>query len=855
MKYLGEHLWIGIIGQWAVLLAFTASLFSLYAYVKALLIQRKAVANQATAFGNSYTGWITLGRNAFYIQTLCIITIFSVLFFALATHKYEYFYVFNHSSNDLEPKYLLSCFWEGMEGSFLLWSFWNSLLGVVLTRTAKYWESPVMTVFAATQIITASFTLGIYLFDLRIGSNPFVLLRNETAAPIFQQANYLSQIKDGNGLNALLQNYWMVIHPPVLFLGFSSVLVPFAYATGSLLLKDFKTWVKPVLPWALFSTGILGLGIMMGAMWAYESLNFGGFWAWDPVENASMVPWLVAVSGIHTALIYKSTGRSLRSTYVFMILAYVLVLYSSFLTKSGILQNSSVHAFTDKGASIFYHLLIKVLLYLVLPFVLFFKHLKKIPVVKKEEHISSREFWMFIGSLLFFTAGMIIIIQTSWPAIGSKLMNALVSIIPSLEDKVPTMPSAMGENQEYQYNKIQIWIAIFAGLFTAVTQYLKYKNTESGFLTKKIWGPTVAAIIIAISISVFGGINYLKYGAGFMAAIHVAIFAAVYATVANASYIVTGIKGKLSHAGGSIAHVGFGILLIGILVASAKKTVVSYDTTLLSQTIIKDNPNEKANENITLIKGMNVPVGKNIFERGNTVFSADTLDGHKYVIGYTGKTKDGNRTFFDINFQKISTGETFTLSPHAIDNNKGSEGVSSNPDAKHYWNKDLFVYLTYISEPDATKDTSTFKNVEMGKGDTIPYTKGSIVLEDIIINKGSMTDANNPLMFKAKIRVLSNNGTGYVAEPSFKVINNTKFDKVDSVIAQNLAFVFAGVNNENKKVIIGVKESDAITDFVTMKIYEFPFINAVWAGTLLIVAGFMISVVHRIKQLRRSRLA
>ncbi len=855
MKYLGEHLWIGIIGQLAVLLAFTASIFSLYAYIKALQIQRKAIALQQTTFGESYNSWMKLGRTAFYIQACCIVTIFSLLFFALATHKYEYFYVFNHSSNSLEPKYLLSCFWEGMEGSFLLWSFWNSVLGVILTRTAKYWESPVMVVFTATQIITASFTLGIYLFDIRIGSNPFVLLRNETVAPIFQQANYISQIKDGNGLNALLQNYWMVIHPPILFLGFSSVLVPFAYATGSLLLKDFKTWVKPVLPWALFSTGILGLGIMMGAMWAYESLNFGGFWAWDPVENASVVPWLVAVSGIHTAVIYKSTGRSLRSTYVFMILAYVLVLYSSFLTKSGILQNSSVHAFTDKGASIFYHLLIKVLIYLILPFALFFKYRRSIPVVKKEEHISSREFWMFVGSLLFFASGLIIIIQTSWPAIGSKIINVLVSIIPALKSYMPTMPTAMGENQEYQYNKIQIWIAIFAGLFTAITQYLKYKNTESSFLTKKIWGPTVAALIISLCISVFGGINYLKYGAGFMAAIHVAIFAAVYATVANASYIVIGVKGKLAHAGGSIAHVGFGILLIGILIASAKKTVVSYDTTLLSQTVIKDNPTEKANENITLIRGMNVPVGKNIFEKGNTIFSADTLDGHKYVIGYDGKKTEGNRTFFNINFKQIKTGETFTLAPHAIENNKGSEGVSSNPDAKHYWNKDIFAYLTYISEPDATKDTSSFKNVEMAKGDTLPYTKGKIVLEDIIINKGSMTDAKNPLMFTAKMKVISNNGNGYVAAPSFTVINNTKFDKADSVIAQNLAFVFAGVNNDNRKVVIGIKESDAITDFVTLKIYEFPFINAVWVGTLLIVAGFMISAINRIKQLRRTNTA
>ena len=112
------------------------------------------------------------------------------------------------------------------------------------------------------------------------------------------------------GLNQLLQNYWMVIHPPILFLGFASTIVPFAYAVAGLWKKDYSSWTKQVMPWALFSAAILGLGIMMGARWAYESLNFGGYWAWDPVENASMVPWLVLVAGIHTMLIYNSTGHS-----------------------------------------------------------------------------------------------------------------------------------------------------------------------------------------------------------------------------------------------------------------------------------------------------------------------------------------------------------------------------------------------------------------------------------------------------------------------------------------------------------------------------------------------------------------
>ncbi|MCH5688087.1 cytochrome c biogenesis protein CcsA [Niabella sp. W65] len=210
-------------------------------------------------------------------------------------------------------------------------------------------------VFLATMIV------GIYIFDVKIGSNPFILLRdsgvlNEAPAmhvnfdlsqPI--RPDYLSMITDGNDLNPLLQNYWMVIHPPILFLGFASTLIPFAFAMAGIWTKDIKGWVTRAIPWTLFSVAFLGLGIMMGAKWAYESLNFGGYWAWDPVENASLVPWMIMVSGLHTMLIFKHSGYSLRSSFLFLALSFVFIVYSTFLTKSGVLGDSSVHAFADIG--------------------------------------------------------------------------------------------------------------------------------------------------------------------------------------------------------------------------------------------------------------------------------------------------------------------------------------------------------------------------------------------------------------------------------------------------------------------------------------------------------------------------
>src|SRR5690606_31426902 len=157
-------------------------------------------------------------------------------------------------------------------------------------------------------------------------------------------------------------------------------------------------WLKPALPWALFSVGILGMGIFMGGVWAYESLSFGGFWAWDPVENMSFVPWLLLVAGVHLHLVYRYTKHGLFSAFLFYILAWLMVLYSTFLTRSGVLGDTSVHAFTDLGMS--GQLLLYMAAYFLPAVVLLAVRYKSIPSPAKEEEFLSREFWMFIGALV-----------------------------------------------------------------------------------------------------------------------------------------------------------------------------------------------------------------------------------------------------------------------------------------------------------------------------------------------------------------------------------------------------------------------------------------------------------------------
>ena len=254
MDYIGEHLLPGQSGHFFIVLSLVASLVATFAYFKSTVSKPGLDAGY----------WKRLARYAFVIEAISVASVIAILYYINSSHLFEYKYAWQHSSRTLEPKYLLASIWEGQEGSFLLWSIWHCVLGLVLIRTSKQWEAPVMTVVSFAQFCLATMIAGIYFLGEKLGSNPFILLRdsgvldNAPALHINMDVNqplrqdYLSSIRDGNDLNPLLQNYWMVIHPPVLFLGFASTLIPFAFVIAGLWTKKFGEVLRPALPWSLF---------------------------------------------------------------------------------------------------------------------------------------------------------------------------------------------------------------------------------------------------------------------------------------------------------------------------------------------------------------------------------------------------------------------------------------------------------------------------------------------------------------------------------------------------------------------------------------------------------------------------
>jgi cytochrome c-type biogenesis protein CcmF len=823
MEFIGEHLLPGKLGHFFVLLSLVSSIGATVCYF--LSVQKGRTAG--SSLNAASTQWKKLARLFFITQVISVFAVFSILFYIIYNHYFEYKYAWQHSSKSLEPKYLLSCFWEGQEGSFLLWSIWHCVLGLIFIRKEKQWEAPVMAVVSFAQVLLATMILGVTVFDLQIGSNPFILSRNTSlfdAAPVFHnvdgslRTDYLSLLSDGNDLNPLLQNYWMVIHPPVLFLGFASTIIPFAFVVGGLWTKRFAEWTKPALPWALFSAGILGLGIMMGAAWAYESLNFGGYWAWDPVENASLVPWLILVAGIHTLLIFRHTGNALRTTNLFLILCFLFVLYSTYLTRSGDLQDTSVHAFTGEGITK-WHLRILLLIFMLPAFVLFISRYKQIPFVAKEEETSSREFWMFVGSLILFLSALLIIGMTSIP-----VFNKIAALFTSEESLFK--PLATGEDSAYSYNRIQIFVAIILGAFTAFGMYLKYKATGKKFLKGLVW-PTIAGLAVGALILAFGNINYDEKGLGYMAAIWIAVVASVYSLIANASYIFTGIKGNLKKAGGAIAHFGFAMMLLGILISSSKKEVLSLYRGGIPA-FFGEGSTENPGENVTLIQGMKTDMGQ-------------------YWVTYDKDSTHPKKPlwFYNLHFETKDGKEQFTLKPNAFVNYKGNTGLMANPDAKHYWNYDVFTYITSLPNPETAKDTASFKPIDLHVGDTTFYSNGYLVLEDIKSGRnvpGFQLGPNDSVSV-ASIKVMSKNATSYTTNALLVNQDGGAFPYPDTVMSESLVLQLQKVQGNEAQ--LGIKESNAILKYVTLKAYKFPFINLVWGGTILLIIGFFISAVHR----------
>lgn len=319
------------------------------------------------------------------------------LLYLILDNRFDYAYVFSYSSRELAFMYKLSAFWAGQQGSFMLWLVFHVMFGLLLSRK-NYAPPGVMAVYSVLQVI---------LLIVLLAKGPFMLLAQPQV--------------DGVGLNPLLQDFWMIIHPPIVFLGYAGLAVPFAYALEGLFSNNHKMWTAAALPWALFSWCALGAGIFIGGFWAYKVLGWGGYWAWDPVENSSLVPWLVNGALVHTLFWARLKAAAIKPAYFASIFGFVTVLYGTFLTRSGVLSDFSTHSFADEGVG---GLLAGfVLLAISSGLILLIIRWPNLPEGELYTKANSREFVLGCGVLVFSLMAVMVFIGMSTPLITMLLGN------------------------------------------------------------------------------------------------------------------------------------------------------------------------------------------------------------------------------------------------------------------------------------------------------------------------------------------------------------------------------------------------------------------------------------------------
>lgn len=512
------------------------------------------------------------------------------LIYLMANHHFEVAYVAEYSAKRSAAYYLFAAFWGGQEGSLLLWAFWSSILGAVLAFKGGKATDKVWPLYGLVQI----FLLGLILmkcpFKLGEGPIPF----------------------DGKGLNPLLENMWMVIHPPILFLGFAATMPVFAWCLYGLIYKEYDRWAKAVFPWTLFAFATLGFGLSLGGYWAYETLGWGGFWGWDPVENSSLVPWLFLMTLIHGLLLQTKNGGYKVTNLLLGFLPFGAMFYGTFLTRTGLLSDFSVHSFSSLGKDGYTMLLIGVLSAFLIPLGLLIFRWKTIPKPTAYEKPLTREFAFFLSSALLGTIGVLVAIGMSAPLITKGIGEAAQMILPKLNMAVPANIALWVEKgaaaEQSFYNQSLYPIAIILLMAMAVGPYLGWRVTNDAELGKRLLKPYVAALILT------GLVTMCAWYLGIRKPLTVLLFAcSAFTVTANLAMILPRTRTRQARMtiGGFVAHMGVGMTLAGVaclvafsqtaervlLVRDMPKDVLGFSFTYKGQT---SQPYDRANNGLLL---------------------------------------------------------------------------------------------------------------------------------------------------------------------------------------------------------------------------------------------------------------
>ena len=458
-----------------------------------------------------------------------------ILWYGLLADQFQLKYVWNHSERSLPTFYKFAALWGGQAGSLLFWALLLSGYSAVVAYRFRRRQQALMPYVNSMLLVTSTFFLGLLVF----AANPF------------EQVSFVPP--DGRGLNPLLQNYWMVVHPVMLYLGYVGLAIPFAFAVGALLSRKLgREWVRTVRRWTLIPWLFLSIGIIMGSQWAYMELGWGGYWAWDPVENASFLPWLTGTAFLHSIIIQEQRGILKIWNVVLIWLTYFLVILGTFTTRSGILE--SVHSFALSNIGPFFlgFLILVVFGFLWLLF-------ERLPLLQGETEIdsmASREAAFLANNWLFTGIAFATLWGTFFPMFSEIITGSRISVAAPF------------------FNKVNGPLFLLLLLLMGIGPLLSWRRTSLEAARRQFTWPLLAALLL-------GGLVAVTVPSSPYAVLGLAIITFVTATIVQE--FVRGVQARRTISGenplqamaslirrngrrygGYIVHLG--IVLIGVAI-------------------------------------------------------------------------------------------------------------------------------------------------------------------------------------------------------------------------------------------------------------------------------------------------
>lgn len=689
--------------------------------------------------------------------------------YLIISHNYRFEYVIRYSSSDLPLHYLVSSFWAGQEGSFLLWTFLGAWLGVVFLRSSRYDIRRIMLFYNLNLI---------FLCILLIKQSPF---RSVATAMV-----------DGFGLNILLQDPWMVIHPPVVFLGYAAFAVPYSIAMASLWDRGYAQWIEQGMKWVLFSFLTLGIGIILGGFWSYKVLGWGGYWGWDPVENASLLPWLMSIALIHGMIVQRVKRYFIRTNYYLISISFLLIIYSTFLTRSGVLANFSVHSFVDLGITSW--LVVFMGIFFILSVVLIAIRsgdLRDISLNStRNPLIFSREFGLLAAVILLATSAMATGLGTSAPLLTRVLEH----------------PSNVPHSY---YAMVNFPIAILIAFLLSYIPLSKWGQNKLDTIKTFLIIGAISGAVVSAGLLLMELPDYSRF---LQAMIILLVFFAVSAVVVNLFIVIRYLRNRSLQIGGALVHLGVAIMFLSIIISTYYER----------------------SEHVEL------PEGKPVDVMGYSM---------RFIGPEFDELAKGTRLYLRMEVER--DGQTFKAAPDIFVNDIND--AQTNRFHRPHIRRGL-LYDLYVSPEgyETAEDRYVMDNTYMmQKNDTLRVDGYTIVFEAFDLSKMVQGSATQTIKVGAVLNVISKNTSEVQLVPYYEVGMDEHSDRRVQLPGEEMKFLYLNGIDANSKSIelfyedqsVTIKsDEEAASMFAEISIK--PAMSLLWFGVILLISGAFVSIIR-----------